>query len=198
MKTFKWTVPELRRTKRERTPKKENIEPQWFGWFLGGAFFVVIGIMQFPSGGSFTKGIRTYFWDDTTGTIVSHDLRMHSRSNGNTISGSGEVNYFIDLEGQRIEGSDRVFKRWDGDTKGKYEEWASQFQEGKKVKIYYSNRGETSLGRWPASYSYHFGIQAITTILFGFSLLYRGAKVIRTNRMREQDSGGNGLRRATL
>ena len=116
------------------------------------------------------------------GTVISNDLRMHARSKGNTVSGSGEVAYFINLEGLRIEGSDRVFKRWDDDTEGKYEEWASQFQEGKAAKIYYSGHGETSLGRWPSSYSYHFGIQSITNFLVGFSFFYRGTKVIRSIR----------------
>lgn len=128
MKTFKWTVPELRRTQREQITKREQIQKnkkaQWLGWFLAGTFFLLIGIYQFPSDDAFSKGIRTYFWNDTIGTVISNDLRKHSRSNGNTVSGFGEVAYFIYLEGLRIEGSDRVFKRWDGDTEGKYEEWA--------------------------------------------------------------------------
>lgn len=192
MKTFTWTIPELPRTKRERTPKKESKEPQWFGLLLGGAFFVLFGIMQFPSDNSFTKGIKTYFWEDTTGTIISSNLISRSKSNGKTVSGSGEVSYFIDLEGQRIIGNDHVFKRWDGDTVGKYEVWASQFQEGNKAKIYYSEDGETSLGRWPASYSYHTVVQSITTILLGLSFLCRAVKTIRLNKMREQDTRGNG------
>jgi hypothetical protein len=182
MKTFKWTVPELRRTKDEARANTKNKKPQWFGWFLAGTFFLLIGIDQFPSDDAFSKGIRTYFWNDTIGTVISNDLRKHSRSNGNTVSGFGEVAYFIYLEGLRIEGSDRVFKRWDGDTEGKYEEWASQFQEGKTAKIYYSDHGETSLGSWPASYAYRFGIESITNLLLGFWFFYRGTKVIRSNR----------------
>lgn len=183
MKTFKWTVREMPMTDRERIPPSKNSQGiSGLGWIIAGTMFSLFSWMYFSTSSGFLKGLRTYFWESTTGTIVSSELRMHSRSEGRTVSGSGTVGYTIEVDGQPIEGSDEVFKRWDGDMSGKYEEWSERLGIGRMATIYFNRSGETSLGRWPASYSYQFGIQGVITLLMGLSFVCRGVGRLRANR----------------
>lgn len=174
MKTFKWTVPEMPMTEREKNPAHRDPKRRsgWGGIVIGIAFSLM-SLIYFSGSEGVVKGLGTYFWDSASGTVLSSDL--HSYSN----SGGGTVTYSVTLDGVPVQAVAKVFKRWTGDIGTKYEAWSSQYAEGKTVTVYYHRSGETSLGHWPASYTYEFALQGVGTLLMGLTFVLRGIKELK-------------------
>ena len=185
MKTFKWTVPELPMTDREKNPpRKEGKSHPGLGWVIAGILFALMSLMYFSTSNGFIKGIRTYFWSSGEGTILASDLRSH------TNSGGGTVTYSVVVDRVTIEDTTEVFRKWSGDTQSKYDEWSSQYSPGSSATIYYNGSGETSLGHWPTAYSYQFGVQGVATLLMGLSFMFRGAIQIKANKAEQATPKG--------
>lgn len=159
-------------------PKTKGIRNLGIGLIVLGLCFCWMSLTYSSSLSGFAKGLRTYFWKSGNGTVVSTDLRMLSRANGKVVSGSGYVSYSLEIEGESIRAKDEVFKRWDGDTAGKYEAWSSGYAVGNSVNVFYNSSGETSLGHWPTSYTYKFGLQAVRTVASGLSFIIAGTILI--------------------
>jgi hypothetical protein len=100
------------------------------------------------------------------------------------VSGSGYISYSLKIDGESIKARDEVFRRWDGDTEGKYEAWSSRYTVGNSVNILYNSSGETSLGHWPASYTFRFGFNAVRTIVYGLSFILAGIILLKANKPR--------------
>ena len=164
MKTLKWTVPEI----------QVRSHPG-LGWLITGILISLMSLVFFSMANGFLKGIRTYFWTSGEGTILSSDLRSHTSAGRKMTSGEGTVTYSVLINGVDVEASAAVFRKFYGDTEGKFNEWASQFESGKPARVYYNRSGELSLGHWPKSYSYWFGIQGVIILFFGLRLVYGGA-----------------------
>lgn len=177
MKTFKWTVPELPMTDREKNPpRKAGRRHSGLGWVIAGILFSLMSLMYFSTSSGFIKGIRTYFWSAGEGTILASDLRSYSTSGG------GTVTYSVVIDGDTVEANTEVFEKWSGNTKANYDDWARQYTQGNSAMVYYNRSGDTSLDHWPTAYSYQFGIQGVTTLLMGLAFIYRGAKQIKVNK----------------
>lgn len=170
MKTHNWTVPEI----------QVRSHPG-LGWLITGILISLMSLVFFSMANGFLKGIRTYFWTYGEGTIISSDLRSHTSAGRKLTSGEGTVTFSVLINGEDVEASAAVFRKFYGGTGAKFTEWASQFESGKPARVYYNRSGELSLGHWPKSYSYWFGIQGVIILLFGLRLIYRGAKQLKAN-----------------
>jgi|APTNR8051073442_1049403.scaffolds.fasta_scaffold36882_2 hypothetical protein len=185
MKTFKWTVPEMPMTEREKNPAQRNRRHRsgWGGIVIGVAFSLM-SLIYFSGSEGVVKGIRTYFWDSASGTVLSSDLRSNSNS------GAGTVTYSFALDGVPVQDTAEVFKRWRGDIETKYEAWSSQYDEGKTVTVYHHRSGGTSLGHWPTSYTYDYALQGLGTLLMGMTFVLRGIKELKAGAMGSARGGG--------
>jgi len=174
MKTFKWTVPEMPMTEREKNPAHRNrrLRAGWGGIVIG-ISFSLMSLIYFSGSEGVVKGLGTYFWDSASGTVLSSDLQFHSNS------GSGNVTYSVVLDGVPVQDTARIFKRWSGDIEAEYEAWSSQYAEGKTVTVYHDRSGGTSLGHWPTSYTYEFALQGLGTLLMGLTFVLRGIKELK-------------------
>jgi len=185
MKTFKWTFPEMPMTDRKKNPPRNNRKSYpGLGWLITGIAFSISSLLYIETSSGFVKGIKTYFWSFGEGTILSSDL--YSRSS----SGGGTVNYSVVIDGFLVEANTEVFKNWSIKTEAKYDKWKSQYAQGSSATVYYNKTGETSLGRWPNSYSYQSGLQGITTFFYGLSLVYRGTKQLKANKAKQATPNG--------
>lgn len=158
-------------TEREKNPPPKG---RWWhpglGYMIGGMFALLMSWMYLSHSEGFIKGLRTYFWASGEGTVLMSELRYH------TNAGEGTVRYMIEAGGDRIEETTDVFeKRMNWDL-AEFEEWASQYKPGSSVLVYYNEDGESSLGRWPSSYSYGFGAQGICTLVSGLLFMQQGLR----------------------
>lgn len=177
MKTFKWTVPEMPMTEREKNPAhRDRKRRSGWGGIVIGIGFSLMSLIYFSGSEGVVKGLGTYFWDSASGTVFSSDLQSHSNS------GSGNVTYSVVLDGGPVQATAKVFKRWRGGIEAKYEAWSSQYAEGKTVTVYHDRSGGTSLGHWPTSYTYEFALQGLGTLLMGLTFVLRGIKELRAGR----------------
>ena len=88
----------------------------------------------------------------------------------------GAVTYSLTIDGIAFEDTTWVYNKWQGDNRAKYDEWASQYAPGSVATVYFNRSGETSLGRWPSSLSYQWGIIGSISLLTGFGFIYRAAR----------------------
>ncbi|MCF6312273.1 MAG: DUF3592 domain-containing protein [Verrucomicrobiales bacterium] len=106
-------------------------------------FFVLMGIMLLATKEDFVTGMRSYFWKQAQGRIVSSDLISY------TNIGSGKVEYELEIDGRMISKTARVFKEWSWGRRVRYTSWAKQYAKGERVSIFYNGSGNYSLGHWP-------------------------------------------------
>ncbi len=161
-------------TQREKTPRKRRSGSlsKSSKLFISSSFFALLALMYLSTVGGFIKGIRTYFWTAAEGVITSSELRSRTKS------GSGTVGYKVEIDGVLREASSDVFKRFSrGDFDQKYEGWAARYAVGGQATIYYNDSGEMSLGHWPNSYSWSFGLSGAITLLAAIVLLFRAVRI---------------------
>ncbi len=176
MKTFRWTVPEPPMTEREKNPPPKGSEAAiGAGEIIGGIVLTLLGFMYLSTSTGFIKGLKTYFWESKEGYVLSSDLQPRAKSIG------GEVTYRVQLNHSDVESTDEFFAKWRGNDEDELRKWTEKFSEGSSVKIYYSDAGETSLGRWPNSYSYIFGVSGILNCCLGLVVSIRGIRKVQRN-----------------
>lgn len=157
MKTFKWTVPEMPMTEREKNPphKKEGGDPSGLGRIALVAL-ILTGIMHLSVSEGFGTGIRSYFWKQGEGRVVSSELISY------TNTGVGKVSYVLELDGEVITQTANVLKKWSWGQRVKYDTWAQKYKKGEAVKVYYNGSGKYSLGHWPGG----FPLMAVTGLIY--------------------------------
>ncbi len=167
------------------TSRKRSTRMLSFGWHIIGMLLMLLSLIHFSTASGFIKGMRSYFWTIGEGSILSSDLRPSFNS------GHGVVTYAVSIDDVIVEDTNTVFKVWSQMTQSKYDEWASRYAEGNSTTVYYNRSGESSLGRWPTSYSYHSGIQGMTTLLAGLAFLLRGIRERKKANNASEDIGAN-------
>jgi hypothetical protein len=149
------------------------------------ASVLVFAFWQLADPKGIVDGLRSYFWESKTGTVVQSDMRFHGRSGG------GIVRYSVEVSGQQVVRTTEVSRRWSWNPEGKFREWSTALEPGKKITIFVSGGGETSLGHWPREYTWSSALMGAFWIWFGWRNLRTGLERLRAERGSRQRSSAS-------